>query len=88
MRGTGPVAGTVTYSGNTAFFTPAGPLAINTTYTGRVTTAVKDLAGNALQTDYVWTFSTGTTLSPIVISTDPANNETGVLLNKTVTGNF
>ena len=88
LKGTGPVAGTVTYSGTTAFFTPAGPLATNTTYTGRVTTAVKDLTGNALQTDYVWTFSTGTTLSPVVISTDPANNATGVPLNKIVTATF
>ena len=88
LQGTGPVAGTVTYSGTTAFFTPAGPLATNTTYTGRVTTAVKDLTGNALQTDYVWTFSTGTTLSPVVISTDPANNATGVPLNKIVTATF
>ena len=45
------VSGTVTYSGTTATFTPAGPLAVNTTYTGRVTTAVKDVTGNALQTD-------------------------------------
>jgi hypothetical protein len=88
LQGTGPVAGTVTYSGTTAFFTPAGPLANNTTYTGRVTTSVKDLTGNALQTDYVWTFSTGTTLSPVVVSTDPANNATGVPLNKTVTATF
>ncbi len=88
LQGTGPVAGTVTYSGNTAFFTPSAPLANNTTYTGRVTTAVKDLKGNALQTDYVWTFSTGTTLSPVVVSTDPVNNATGVPLNKTVTATF
>ena len=82
------VLGTVTYSGITATFTPSAPLAINTTYTGRVTTAVKDENGNALQTDYVWTFSTGATLSPVVISTDPANNATGVPLNKTVTATF
>ncbi len=88
LTGATPVAGTITYSGTTASFTPSSPLAINTTYTGRVTTSVKDLTGNALQTDYVWTFSTGTTLSPVVISTDPANNATGVPLNKTVTATF
>ena len=88
LTGAAPVTGTITYSGTTASFTPSSPLAINTTYTGRVTTAVKDLMGNALQTDYVWTFSTGTTLSPVVIATDPANNETGVPLNKTVTATF
>ena len=82
------VSGTVTYSGTTATFTPASRLAVNTTYTGRVTTAVKDLNGNALQAEYVWTFSTGATLSPVVISTDPANNATGVPLNKTITATF
>ena len=65
ITGATPVAGTITYSGTTASFTPSGPLAINTTYTGRVTTSVKDLTGNALQTDHIWTFSTGSTLSPV-----------------------
>lgn len=88
LQGTAPVTGTVTYSGTTAFFTPNSPLAANTTYTGRVTTSVKDVTGNALQTDYVWTFSTGTTLSPVVIATDPVNNATGIPLNKTVTATF
>ncbi|MEO6253190.1 MAG: Ig-like domain-containing protein, partial [Ferruginibacter sp.] len=88
QAGTAAVLGTVTYNGFTATFTPAAPLAINTTYTGTVTTAVKDKNGNALQADYVWTFSTGSTLSPVVISTDPANNATGVPLNKTVTATF
>jgi len=82
------VLGTLTYSGFTATLTPSAPLTINTTYTGRVTTAVKDENGNALQTDYIWTFSTGNTLSPLVITTDPANNATGVALNKTVTATF
>lgn len=88
LTGTTAVLGTVTYSGTTATFTPTLPLAVNTTYTGRVTTAVKDETGNALQADYVWTFSTGTTLSPVVIATDPINNTTGVPLNKTVTATF
>ena len=88
ITGATPVVGVITYSGNTATFTPAGPLAVNTTYTGRVTTAVKDENGNALQEDYVWTFSTGSTLSPVVITTDPLNNATGVPLNKTITATF
>jgi Ice-binding-like/Bacterial Ig-like domain len=88
ITGATPVLGTITYSGSTATFTPSVPLAINTTYTGRVTTAVKDENGNALQTDYVWTFSTGATLSPVVITTDPLSNATGVPLNKTITATF
>ena len=88
ITGTTPVAGVITYSGTTATFTPSGLLAANTTYTGRVTTAVKDANGNALQADYVWTFSTGATLFPVVIATDPLNNAIGVPLNKTVTATF
>jgi hypothetical protein len=88
IQGTAAVAGTITYSGNTASFTPTIPLLPNTTYTGKVSTSVKDANGNALQADYIWTFSTGTNLAPVVISTDPANNATGVVLNKIITAKF
>ena len=82
------VTGVVTYSGVTATFTPTANLTPNTTYIGKVTTAVKDPKGNALQEDYVWTFSTGATLQPIVIATSPTSNETGVVLNKVVRATF
>lgn len=59
VSATNTIAGIVSYSDSTAVFTPFSPLLPNTTYTGRVTTSVKDLLGNALQSDYVWTFSTG-----------------------------
>lgn len=81
-----PVAGTVTYSGTTATFTPASRLVVNTLYTGRITTEVKDVDGNALQTDHVWTFTTG--LNPLVVSTDPANLAVNVALNKIITATF
>jgi len=82
--------GALTYDGNSATmsFKPSSKLVGGTTYSATIATTVKDLAGNALQTPYVWTFSTGATISPIVVSTDPANNATGVLLNKTVTASF
>lgn len=82
------VAGAVTYSGTTATFAPSSFLKPNTTYIGRIKTGVKDVMGNALQTDYVWTFSTGTLIVPTVITTDPANNATNVPLNKTITATF
>ncbi|TDE30545.1 DUF3494 domain-containing protein [Flavobacterium ranwuense] len=88
LQGTTAVAGTVSFSGTTASFDPTSPLAANTTYTGVIKTSVKDIMGNALQADYVWTFSTGSTLTPMVISTDPANNATNVFLNKIVAVNF
>lgn len=81
-----PVSGTVGISGATATFTPTSLLAANTIYTVKITTLAKDLTGNALQTDYVWTFTTG--LMPIVISTDPAPNSTNVPLDKIISATF
>lgn len=85
-----PISGTLTYNNSNATlsFVPTAPLALNTTYTGTVKSTIKDLNGNALQTNYVWTFSTGALLAPTVISTDPANNATGVFLNKVITASF
>ena len=80
------VTGVFTFSDKTVIFTPSSPLVANTTYKGTVKTGVKDLAGNALQVEHVWSFATG--VPPTVTTTDPANNATGVALNKTVTANF
>ncbi len=88
IKAVNPINGTITYSGNTATFTPSVNLLPNTLYTGRVTTAVKDSTGNALQVDYVWTFTTGVNLAPFVITTDPENSATNVNLNKIVTATF
>ncbi|WP_300566615.1 Ig-like domain-containing protein [Flavobacterium sp.] len=88
QQGTTAILGAVSFSGTTATFTPAVSLTANTTYTGIITTSVKDLMGNSLQEDYVWTFSTGGSITPLVISTDPANNATDVFLNKTVSATF
>jgi hypothetical protein len=49
---------------------------------------VKDLTGNALQTDRnIWTFSTGLTIR-MVTFTDPTNNVTNVPLNKLVLNQY
>src|ERR1041384_3004015 len=90
-QGATPVAGTVTYAGVTATFTPTGNLAPLTTYTATITTATKDLAGNALAANFVWTFTTGVTpdtTAPTVGATVPANAATGVAINHTVTTAF
>jgi hypothetical protein len=89
--GTTPVAGTVTYVGPTASFTPNAPLANSTVYTGTVTTSVQDLAGNPLAANYSWTFTTGAapdTTAPTVTSTDPNSNATGVPINQKVLATF
>ncbi len=84
------VPGTLTYDAATftISFTPTIKLRPNTTYTGTIPASVKDQMGNVLQADYVWTFSTALSGSPTVTSTDPANNATGVFLNKIVTATF
>jgi uncharacterized repeat protein (TIGR02543 family) len=75
VQGTTPVLGTVSYTALSAAFAPTSPLAPFTTYTGRVKTTAKDLMNNALQTDYVWTF---TTIPQVVLSSLPiAGGTTG-----------
>jgi hypothetical protein len=88
VTGSAIIGGTVTYSGTTATFTPLVNLTPNTTYAVKITTDVKDLRGNALQEDYLFSFSTGATLRPLVLTTSPTPNETGVILNKVVNATF
>ena len=52
------MAAAVTYSGNTATLVPATALASNTTFTASVSTAAKDLSGDALATTKSWSFTT------------------------------
>lgn len=52
------VSGTVSYSGTTATFTPSVILAKATRYTVTITTGVKDVAGNAMVSEYTWKFTT------------------------------
>ena len=87
-----PLIGTMTFEdteiGTTVFFTPTTNLNLNTTYTGKVFTTVKDTSGNALQVAYVWSFSTGSILAPVVLSTDPDSGATNVVLNKIIKATF
>ncbi|MDT8416089.1 MAG: ice-binding family protein [Flavobacteriaceae bacterium] len=86
------VFGTRTYddSSNTMSFVPTNPLNFNNIYTATLLALpkVKDVVGNFIQQDFVWTFSTATVAAPMVISTDPLDNATGVLIDKTVTATF
>ena len=80
-----PVDGTVSYdaASKTASFAPKSPLAANTLYTGTLSTGVKDVAGNALATPYIWSFTTGMIAAlgpePVILGTAG----TFVLLAKT-----
>ena len=54
-----PVAGTAyRYMPGFVLFTPNSPLASSTTYTATLTTAIKDLSGYPLASDYAWRFTT------------------------------
>lgn len=86
-----PVTGTVTYAGTTATFTPNTSLAANTTFTATMTTGVKDLSGNALAANQVFSFTTGATVdntAPIVSLNTPDNAATGMGVNTAVSATF
>lgn len=95
---TGPgltaVAGLVSYNvgSKTATFSPSAALALNTLYTATVTTGAQDKTGNALATNFVWTFTTGNTAClagpPTVVSVAPPNGTAGVCPNTVAVATF
>jgi hypothetical protein len=87
--GATPVVGVVTYAGSTATFTPSGALTLNTLYTATITTGAQDTFGNALASNFVWTFTTSTTpCAPTVISTAPPTGSSGICPNTLVVATF
>jgi hypothetical protein len=74
--GGAPVTGAVAYSGTTATFTPAAPLAGGTLYTATIATGAKDPAGTALASKFAWTF------------TNPLNTTSNVPINQKITAIF
>ena len=90
-QGSTTISGTVTYIGSTVTFTPASNLVSNKIYTATITTGAKDMAGNALASNYTFSFTTIDVLDitlPIVNSTDPLNNATGIARNKAIALTF
>jgi hypothetical protein len=91
QQGITTVTGTVSYVSGTATFAPATALTNNTLYTATITTGAMDLAGNALASDFVWSFTTGAstdTNRPTVIATNPTNTAMNVAVNQTVNATF
>jgi hypothetical protein len=91
--GSAMVPGLVAYAaiGDQLVFKPAANLAASTVYTATITTGAKDLAGDALASNYIWTFTTSATVvvvPPQLVSTDPANLATDVPLNQAVSATF
>lgn len=87
-NGSATIPGTVTYTGRVATFVPTSNLASGTLYTGTITIGARDVVGNTLAVDYNWNFTTIDIIKPTVLSTDPTNGATNVLLNKVITATF
>ena len=86
--GSSSVAGSVVYDvpNHAAVFAPTANLAASTVYTATVKTGVKDLAGNALVSNAVWTFTTAATgAGPAPVNLRTAGNF--VILAKTAITN-
>ena len=85
--GATPITGVVTYAASTATFTPSSPLTVSTLYTATITTGAQDTFGNALTSNFVWTFTTGANpcAPPTVVSDTPAS---GLCPSTVVTATF
>lgn len=85
FAGNTEVAGSVSLdlTGTVLTFVPASSLAYATAYTGVITTAIRDLAGNVLQQEYRWSFTTvDAPFTPFVLDAmyhivNVANDESG-----------
>ena len=88
--GTTPVAGVVSYGGTKAYFVPSVGLPLSTLFTATVTTGAKDPFGNALASNFVWTFTTSNVVctQPIVISETPPVGTIGVCPSTVPTATF
>jgi hypothetical protein len=85
-KGSVAISGAVAYSGTKATFTPTAVLDASTVYTAKITTAAKDVAGNAIASDLIWSFTTGGAASTLAIVELGAAG-TYVILAKTAINN-
>jgi hypothetical protein len=81
------VAGTITYSGSTATFTPSASMEASKIYSGTITTGAISVGGIAMEANHNFSFTTGTAsdnVLPLVNSYDPVSNATPVARNSVV----
>ena len=87
--GTVPVAGTVSYTNNTATFTPTLSLDYSKTYTATVSSTVTDAVGTTMVDNMIWTFTTASApVAPTITAVWPLANSTGFGLLGTITATF
>ena len=93
--GNAVVPATLSYNADTsvATLTPSAALAASTTYTATIaggSPGVKDVAGNALASNFAWSFTTVVTdtTPPTIAGVTPANGATGVNRATAVTATF
>jgi len=89
------IAGTVSYASGsrTASFTPTTPASLppGSTLSATISSAAKDLAGNTLASNFVWSFTTSATddtTRPTVTHTVPADGAQDVVRNTRVLATF
>lgn len=91
--GESALSGTVSLDApsNTATFNPTGNMTVSKLYTATLHNTVRSAAGSLLASNYVWSFTTGTTAdttAPTVLLTSPVAAATGVVLGSSVSANF
>jgi hypothetical protein len=84
---------TLNVSGSQVTLTPSVALTAATVYTTTISggaAGIKDLAGNALASNYVWSFTTGAVdnIAPTVSVVSPANGAAGISTGTNVTATF
>ena len=96
-QGSTAVPGAVSYEGNVATFNPTANLAAATLFTATISTAAKDMAGNALAANKTWSFTTRVASAAGPTPVDLGTADNFVILAKsgistvpasTVTGNI
>jgi len=91
QEGGASVQGNVTVNSNVLVFEPNVALEYETLYLATLSSGIKDLAGNNLEADIEWHFSTGSVpdiIAPDVLMTTPGDLMTGVVIDSDIIVNF
>lgn len=91
--GENDISGSIIYTGTTASFIPTLGLQASSNFTVTLTTQATALTGKAIETNRVWSFSTGILMeadvvAPTITLTNPVDNAIDVAVNKVISINF